>query len=69
MTWSVATPRCVAPSSSMPNTDCTTARVPPTSTPVRVEVPGPRREVLPEELVGAVDEMHAHGTTLSRGCD
>ena len=37
--------------------------------PVRIEMPGPRREVLPEELIGPVDEMHTHGTTLSRGCD
>jgi hypothetical protein len=28
-------------------------------------VAGPGREVLPEELIGAVDELHTHGSSLA----
>ena len=60
MTWSVATPTCVAPSSSMPITDASTPRTAPTSMPDGV---ARRRhgEVVAEELVGAVDEVDVHG--------
>ena len=43
----------------------TTARVPPTSTPSASTWPGSGREVLAEELVGPVDEVHAHRPSLS----
>ena len=62
MTWSVATPMCVAPSSSIMNTLFTTARVRADLDAVGVLMAGTRREELAEELVGPVDEVDAQGT-------
>ena len=55
-TWSVATPTCVAPCSSMPSTEPTHPAHRRDLDPVGVDV---RRhaEVVAEQLVGAVDEM------------
>ncbi len=69
MTWSVATPTCVAPSCSMVNSDWTTPRVAPISTPSLVEMSWSRRVVLPEDLVGAVDKMNDHVLSVTQPLD
>ena len=58
MMWSLATPTCVAPSASSCSVDVST----PDGRGVRagVGLPGRPPEVLPEQLVGAVDEVHLH---------
>ena len=62
MTWSVATPTCVAPPLIMPSTESSTPRTAPTSRPSRV---ARRRHgvVVAEQLVGAVDEVNVHAQT------
>ena len=69
MTWSVATPTWVAPCSSIISTMPSTPRAAATSMPSASRCDG-HGEVVAEQLVGAVDEVHlergsGHPTSLA----
>ena len=59
MTWSVATPTWVVPRWIIPRTDASTPRTAATSLPVAI-ARGGKGVIVPEQFVGAVDEIHVH---------
>ena len=62
MTWSLATPTWVAPSVTSCSVEATTPMVAAYGT--ASDVAGHLAEMLPEQLVGAVDQMNTHGATV-----
>ena len=63
MTWSVATPTWVAPSSSIDSTDDRTPRDGADLAARRVDV-GRGAEEVAEQLVGAVHQVNSHGLII-----